>query len=190
MSPISDAQRRKGQALLHQQCWNWGRDILRPEGNLLVEAGFTRQRPPQGVTGATRYVLRLAGAECWMLWGFGFFYGTPDLGGVYVNRFQFRPRWMGLDAVGGPIWNPDMIPTGEPPPDPSVLLKLAATAVRRIADYEDWTLNRCGLPYRQAVLAQWRADAKIAPERLPEAWRVLAGQIESASWPHLSELSR
>jgi len=188
--PISDAHRRKGQELLHQQCWNWGRDIRRPEGNLLMEAGFTRQRPPQGVTGATRYVLRLAGAGCWMLWGFGFFYGTPDLGGVYVNRFHFRPRWMGLDAVEEPIWNPDMVPSGELPPDPSVPLKLAASAVRRIADYEDWVLDRCGLPYRRAVLAQWRETTKMAPDRLPEAWRALAEQIESASWPHLRELSR
>ena len=190
MSPIPDACRHKGQELLHQQCWNWGRDILHPEGNLLLEAGFTRQRPPQGVAGATRYVSRLAGTGCWMLWGFGFFYGTPDLGGIYVNRFQFRPRWMGLDAVEKAIWKPDMIPAGELPPDPSVLLKLVATAVRRIADYEDWVLDRCGLPYRLAVLAQWREAAKMAPERLPEDWRALAEQIESASWPHLGKFSR
>ena len=107
-----------------------------------------------------------------------------------MNRFQFRPRWMGLDAVGGPIWKPDMIPLGEPPPDPSVLLKLAATAVRRTADYEDWALARCGLPYRRAVLARWRETAKTAPERLPEAWRALAEQLESTSWPKLREFSR
>ena len=190
LGSISGALRGQGQKLLHQQCWNWGQDILRPEGNLLLEAGFTKQRPPQGVTGSTRYVLRLVGAGCWMLWGFGFFYGTPDLGGVYVNRFQFRPRWMGLDAVEEPIWKQDMIPSGELPPDPSVLLKLAATAVRRIADYEDWVLDRCGLPYRLAVLAQWREAARMAPERLPEAWRALAEQIESTSWPHLREFSR
>ena len=190
MSPISGVHRRKGQQLLHQQCWIWGQDILRPEGNLLLEAGFTRQRPPQGVAGSTQYVLRLVDAGCWMLWGFGFFYGTPDLGGIYVNRFQFRPQWMGLDAVGGAIWKPDMIPSGELPPDPSVILKLAAAAVRRIADYEDWALSRCGLSYRRAVLERWRETTKTAPERLPEAWRALAEQIESASWPDLREFSR
>ena len=181
MSPIPDDHRRKGQELLHQQCWNWGRDILHPKGNLLLEAGFTRQPPPQGVAGATRYVLRLADAGRWMLWGFGFFYGTPDLGGVYVNRFQFRPQWMDLDAVEKAIWKPDMVPAGELPPDPSVPLKLAASAVRRIADYEDWVLDRCGLPYRRAVLAQWRQDSEMPPEKLPEAWRALAEQIESVS---------
>ena len=187
MSPISDANRRKGQKLLHQQCWNWGRDILRPEGNLLLEAGFTRQPPPQGAAGSTRYVLRLVDAGCWMLWGFGFFYGTPDLGGIYVNRFHFRPQWMGLDAVGKPIWSPDMIPSGGLPPDPSVLLKLAAAAVRKIADYEDWALARCGLPYRLAGLAQWRETSKMAPDRLPEAWRALAEQLESARLHQLGD---
>ena len=106
-----------------------------------------------------------------------------------MNRFHFRPRWMGHDAVEEPIWNPDMIPLSERPPDPSFPLKLAAAAARRIADYEDWALDRCGLPYRLAVLAQWRETVKMAPERLPEAWRALAEQIESASWPHRRESS-
>lgn len=88
--PISGALQRQGQELLHQQCWNWGRDIVRPEGNLLLEAGFVKQRPPEGIAGSTRYALRLADGGCWMLWGFGFFYATPELGQGAGSRTAFR----------------------------------------------------------------------------------------------------
>ncbi|MCB1019515.1 MAG: hypothetical protein KDC27_06280 [Acidobacteria bacterium] len=189
MTRLPSMVRRRAERLLHQQCWNWGRDIVRPEGNLLLEAGFTRQRPPEGVPGSTRYTLELEEGGRWMLWGFGFFYGTPRLGGVYVNRYQFRPHWVNLAAVEGPIWKPDMIPTSDSPASAAIPWELAAAAVRRIADYEEWALERCGVAYRRAVLEQWRESRKgLAPERLPEAWRALALQIEAVSQPHPEEV--
>ena len=71
LSPVSGPRRRKGRELLHRQCWNWGRDIVRPEGNLLLEAGFVKWRPPEGETGLTCYTLALPGGDSLMLWGFG-----------------------------------------------------------------------------------------------------------------------
>lgn len=185
--PATD--RRRAERLLHQQCWNWGRDIVRPEGNLLLEAGFERQRPPERVIGSTHYKLVLQGGGSWMLWGFGFFYGNPQLGGIYVNRYRFKPHWMNLEDVEGPIWKPDMVPPAVSPPSTSVPWELVAEAALRIADYEDWAIERCGVEYRNDVFEQWRDSRKgIAPEQLPAAWRALALRINPASQPHREEV--
>jgi len=171
--------RRRGARLLNQQCWNWGRDVVRPEGNLLLEAGFARERPPEGETGSTRYVLDGPDGGRLVLWGFGVFFGGES-GGVYLNRFQFEPQWMPLEAIRKPIWNPDMIPAAGLPPRPQAPLDLTLRAARRIADYEEWVLGECGLAYRCEVLSEWDHAAKgLAPQSLPEAWRTLAAALEA-----------
>ena len=179
MSPISGPRQRKGQELLHQQCWNWGRDIVRPEGNLLLDAGFLKRRPPEGEAGSTCYSLALPDGDSLMLWGFGLLYGTRQNGGVYLNRYQFRPVWLPLEAIPGLIWKPKMIPTGHVPPSLRIPVDLTVAAIRHVADYEEWALALCGLEYRRAVLRQWnRPTEQLPPETLPNAWRKLADAID------------
>ena len=189
MSPISGPNRRKGQALLHRQCWNWGRDIVRPGGNLLLEAGFLKRRPPEGEVGTSWYTRVLPAGDTLMLWGFGVVYGTPRNGGVYLNRYQFRPVWLPSETLQEPIWKPDMIPAGQTPPSPRIPVALTVAAIRSIADYEEWALARCGVEYRRAVLRQWkRPSERLSPQTLPEAWRALADAIDGPS-PELKEKS-
>ena len=179
MSPISGASRRKGQELLDRQCWNWGRDIVRPEGNLLLEAGFFRRRPPEGEAGSSCYTLALPDGDSLMLWGFGILYGTLRKGGVYLNRYQFRPVWLPSETVQEPIWKPATIPTAQTPPSPRVPVDLTVAAIRRMADYEEWALARCGLEYRRAALRRWKRHSKrLPPQALPQAWRALADGID------------
>ena len=188
MSPVSGPRRRKGQELLHRQCWNWGRDIVRPEGNLLLEAGFLKRRPPEGEAGSSCYTLALPDGDRLMLWGFGLLYGTPRKGGVFLRRYQFQPVWLPLETVQEPIWRPDMIPAPQMPPSPRVPADLTVAAIRRIAEYEEWVLARCGLEYRRAVLRQWKRPAgKLPPQVLPHAWRTLADAIEGQPNPELVE---
>ena len=183
VSPVSGPRRRKGQQLLHQQCWNWGQDIVRPEGNLLLEAGFLKQRPPEGEAGSTCYTLALPDGDSLMLWGFGLLYGTPQMGGVYLNRYQFRPVWLPSETIQGPIWKPTMIPTGQVPPSLRIPVDLTVAAIRRVADYEEWILAHCGLEYRRAVLREWkRPSEKLPPQTFPNAWRTLADAIDGQ--PH------
>ena len=183
VSPVSGPRRRKGQQLLHQQCWNWGQDIVRPEGNLLLEAGFLKQRPPEGEAGSTCYTLTLPDGDSLMLWGFGLLYGTPHEGGVYLNRYQFRPVWLPSETIQGPIWKPTMIPTGQVPPSLRIPVDLTVAAIRRVADYEEWILAHCGLEYRRAVLREWkRPSEKLPPQTFPNAWRTLADAIDGQ--PH------
>ncbi|MCY3630033.1 MAG: hypothetical protein OXI05_11595 [Bacteroidota bacterium] len=179
VSPISDPRRRVGQELLHQQCWNWGRDIVRPEGNLLLEAGFLRRRPPEGEAGSSCYTLVLPDGDRFTLWGFGVLYGMPLTGGVYLNRYQFCPVWVPLEVIYRPVWTSDMIPTGQVPPSLRITVDLTVAAIRHIADYEEWVLASYGLEYRCAVLRQWeRPSGQLPPQALPEAWRTLADAID------------
>jgi len=190
VSPISGPRRRRGQKLLHQQCWNWGRDILHPEGNLLVEAGYLKRRPPEGEAGTSWYTRSLPDGDSLVLWGFGVLYGTPREGGVYLNRYQFRPVWLPSETLQEPIWKPDMIPTGQTPPSPRMPVDLTVAAIRRIADYEEWALARCGVEYRRAVLRKWnRPSERPSPHTLPQAWRALADAIDGQPSPELEEKS-
>ncbi len=184
MSSISGPCRRKGQELLHRQCWNWGRDIVRPEGNLLLEAGFLKQRPPKGETGSSCYTLALPHGDSLMLWGFGLLYGTPQKGGVYLNRYRFRTVWLPSEKIQGPIWKPGMIPTEQAPPSLRIPVDLTVAAIRRVADYEEWILAHCGPEYRHAVLREWnRPSGQLPPEALPQAWRTLADAIDCQPHP-------
>ena len=190
MSQISGARLRRGQELLHRQCWNWGRDIVRPDGNLLLEAGFLQRRPPEGEAGSSCYTLALPDRDSLMLWGFGLLYGTPREGCVFLNRYLFRPRWLPLETVQEPIWKPGMIPTAQTPPSPRVPVDLTVAAIRRIADYEEWALARCGLEYRCAILREEdRPAEQLPPQKLPEAWRALADVIDSQPHPEPTEKS-
>ena len=41
---------KHAEALLSQQIWCWGCDIMRPNGNWLIEIGFKRIEPPNHST--------------------------------------------------------------------------------------------------------------------------------------------
>ena len=72
-----------------------------------------------------------------------------------------------------------MIPAAQTPPSPRVPVDLTVAAMRRIADYEEWVLARCGLEYRRAILRQWnRASERLPPQTVPQAWRALADAID------------
>ena len=101
---LSGDYKKRGAALLHQQCWCWGFDVRRQVGNeranLLLELGFERVAAPDGVHGATTYRLRQNDGSTVTLWGFGFCFGD-EAGGVFVSRFSFWPR---LGKVAAPQW--------------------------------------------------------------------------------------
>ncbi len=115
-----------------------------------------------------------------MLWGFGLLYGTPLKGYVYLNRYQFQPDWLPWAVLHGPIWRPDMIPSGQVPPSLRNPVDLTVTAIRHIADYEEGVLSRCGLEYRRAILHEWEQPFEPPlPQELPQAWRTLADAIDA-----------
>lgn len=98
--------RQQGAALMHQQCWLWGQDVKRPQENVLLDYGFTRHRAPETecTRGCTGYELLLPDGRAIVLWGFGLFLGDRDLGGMYVKRYGFSPRWLKESRLSLPIW--------------------------------------------------------------------------------------
>ena len=102
---LPSSLQKRGKVLLNQQCWLWGQDVRRPEGNLLLERGFERLRPPEEAGGATQYTLFLTNDLRVRLWGFGMYFGGVQ--GVYVNRYEFVPRsasfayeWQTAETMG------------------------------------------------------------------------------------------
>ena len=61
----------------------------REAGNLLLQYGFSRQRPSEGESGATTCNLKLLPNAHISFWGFGLFYGEIGQGGVFIGRFNF-----------------------------------------------------------------------------------------------------
>ena len=156
--------------LLHQQCWLWGQDIKRPEGNLLLEYGFRRIRPPASIQGSTRYQIRLSARATLSLWGFGLYYARCGRGGVYLNRYDATPRYGHAAGFLPHVWTPADLPvTGHDPHIPY----LARKAFHWIATYERWILRHYGIAYRRACLRPWHEPA-LLPHSLPAEWDALS----------------
>jgi hypothetical protein len=172
MCLLPDSLRREGQVLLHQQCWNWGYDVRRPEGNILIEYGFTRVRPPGTVQGSSQYTWN--GPLTVRLWGFGFFAGRTLDRGIHVNRYEFLPRLAKMDQD---VWEPAVLQSQCPHARGRACLGLLATALRWMRDYEAWVLRQCGVQYRRRALAQWNKPC-ILPEAMPVLWDRLAHALQ------------
>lgn len=162
---------KRGSALLNQQCWLWGQDVRRAEGNLLLELGFERQRPPDGQQGCTQYTRVCAGAEL-RLWGFGFYYRDGD-SGLYLNRYAFTPQHATLHEA---VWTAGAVPV-QPT---AVECGTMAAAVRAVAALEQQTQQAVGLPYRLHCLFGWNKRA-LPPAELVPAWLALARDMETCA---------
>jgi hypothetical protein len=176
---------KHGAELLHFQCWLWGCDIRRAEGNLLLEYGFSRQRPPVGAAGSSAYLLSLAPDAVLVLWGFGAFCGDPGTGGVYLKRYEFTPVFVAhLNAHRLP-WLPDQLRPVALPAEPGARQRMHrqfVTLIEWIAQYERWVRDSCGLAYRRQCAAEsTRHTFRIPVERLVEEWQQLAHQSASLS---------
>jgi hypothetical protein len=171
---LSSTIARRGKALLNRQCWLWGQDIKRAEGNLLLVHGFERLRPPDGLSGSSQYTLSLPGNLNIRLWGFGIYFGAES--GIFLNRFEFMPR----EASMADLWQArDM--TGLPR---ARNLSLLVQILRWIGAYEAWVLCTLGVEYRKSCLCGWQGGNVTRPDLIPEAWRVLALLVEGSSAPH------
>lgn len=159
--------------LLHQQCWCWGQDIRHPGGNLLLEHGFQRVRPPSHIAGSTRYQLRLSSREAITLWGFGLYYSRCGRGGVYLNRYDCIPRFCHQAGYLEDVWTSEGLPAasvGEASASHErETTYLVVKALEWVSRYEQWVLAGYGIDYRRQVLRQWHEPA-VRPELLPEEW--------------------
>ena len=167
---------RQGRILLNQQCWLWGQDVRRAEGNLLLDFGFERLRAPEEITGSSQYTLALDKNDFLRLWGFGLFYGC-ERGGIYINRYDFTPRLAWATRKG---WQSAEEMRSLPAASDTLLLE---KAIGWIADYEQWVLKNYGKVYRTACLAGW-GKCGLPDSGLPAAWKALARELALCSTQH------
>lgn len=169
----------RGAELMHQQCWCWGQDVKRAEGNLLLAYGFERSRPPADVSGSSRYLLDRDGARL-ALWGFGAGFAVEGCGGIYVNRYCFVPRWMGEFTHIETVWRAEHLASLRRPFTRREIRRsrrLLQSLMRWIASYERWTGETCGLAYRARTLAAWNRTV-IPADRMADEWELLARHVE------------
>ncbi len=128
--PLPPRLKQRGAELMHFQCWLWGCDIRRPEGNLLLEYGFSRQRPPAGAAGSSAYLASRAPDTVIVLWGFGAFYGDPAQGGVYLKRYEFSPVFVTRLTPQRLPWLPDQIRPSALPDEPGTGNRCIGSSLR------------------------------------------------------------
>ncbi len=165
--------------LLSQQVWCWGRDILRPEGNFLLGIGFQRTASPANRKNCSSvYTLRLCEDRCVVLRGFGVFFGDRQRGGVFLPRYQFRPRYTLQATLECPPWQEDDLPRFDPPSQENrtTCATLTLDLLDWIRSYEVLVAEKLGVEYRRNTLVNWDdGERQCTPAvQMPSAWRALA----------------
>jgi len=169
--------RRFGRRLMEQQVWCWGRDVEYPNGNLLMRFGFERHRDRSTDDRSTCYRLDRDQLHV-SLWGFGMFFGRRDLGGLYIDRFQFCPKWAPVESLSLAIHWPDELPAFARPRGRSQwqrARKLWKSSLLWMANYETWVHSTVGLDYRRECVEHWLRPF-VRAEKTSAAWRFLSCQ--------------
>ena len=169
--------RRFGGRLMEQQVWCWGRDVEHPDGNLLMDFGFERHRDPGPEDRSTCYRLDRDPLHV-SLWGFGMFFGCRDLGGLYLDRFDFCPKWAPIESLSLAIHRPDELPVFAQPQGRlqwQRARKLWKSSLLWIANYETWVNATVGLDYRRECVELWLRPF-VRAEKTTAAWRFLGRQ--------------
>lgn len=160
---------------MEQQLWCWGKDIEHPNENLLMRFGFERHRDQSTADRSTCY--RLDHDQFHVaLWGFGMFFGRRELGGLFVNRFEFCPSWAPVESLSLTIYWPDELPVFARPrgkPQWQSARKLWNLSQLWIAEYEDWVRVTAGLDYRRECVDNWLRPF-VHAEKTGAAWRFLS----------------
>jgi hypothetical protein len=178
---IPASLRKEVSPLLDQQFWLFGCDIRNSSGNLLLELGFERTRPPAGWKAATQYHLQFSQGLL-KLWGFGLWYGhLDDHPGVLLRRSELAPR---LCTLIQPIWRVEDLPPVFVPSSPeqaAYIWQCLSKVFDWFAEYERYVLQRCGREYRQRCLTQWMKQPIGHPEDLSERWQIIANICQGLS---------
>ena len=145
-------------SLLSQQIWYWGQDIRRKQGNLLVELGFERVKPPADAEiEDSVYTLNLTEKRSVILRGFGVYYRDNDLGAIFLPRYEFIPGYTTNLTLEQPLWTYDELPELYFPTETEweSYTTLLTDLVNWIRDYEHKVIQEQGIEYRMSTLAEW-----------------------------------
>lgn len=169
---------RHAVGLLSQQVWCWGCDILRPEGNWLIEIGFKRIQPPAKRKGySSVYALELPKRRSIVLRGFGVFYGAHHRGGVFLPRYEFLPKYTKQSFLKCPPWSIADLPKLSTPTESqqSASMSLTLDLIDWILNYEMTVIQQLGIEYRRSTLLKWNDGKRpfLPAEEFLPAWQEL-----------------
>ncbi|MEM6798139.1 MAG: hypothetical protein AAF589_01370 [Planctomycetota bacterium] len=169
--------------LLSQQIWCWGQDILRPEGNWLLEIGFDRiAAPADRESCSSVYALEMPRGRRVVLRGFGVFYGDDRLGGVFLKRYEFLPKYTPQATLECPPWSSDDLPSLNLPTETQLDRSTSLTVglIDWIRTYEENVLERLGIDYRQATLNKWESNKRpvVPAKEMVSSWRSLGLAVD------------
>lgn len=169
-------------SLLSQQIWCWGRDILRPDGNWLLEIGFTRLDPPAELEECSSvYTLKLVGGQSLILRGFGVFFSDLERGAIFLPRYEFQPKYTRQASLTRPPWSAGDLPNLRAPTSGEryACASLTLELLDWIRTYEVNILDKLGIEYRRETLVKWDKpeNSFTPPENFASAWRDLSFQV-------------
>lgn len=167
-----------GGKLMSQQVWCWGRDVECEAGNLLMHFGFEQHRDTEDYERSTCYRLDQDDIHV-CLWAWGMFFGSRDLGGLLLDRFDFCPTWAPIESLSLNLHWPDELPSFTRPKGKLQWLrarKLWKRALSWIADYEAWIDELVTPEYRQECVETWLRP-HVKADEMVAAWRFLSRQL-------------
>tara|TARA_B100001109_G_scaffold245843_1_gene233963 strand:+ start:471 stop:1073 length:603 start_codon:yes stop_codon:yes gene_type:complete len=172
-----------GIELLSQQIWCWGRDIMRPDGNWLIERGFNLIRPPVDDKKMKNiYSLSLPNGRRIMLRGFGIIYTDNRYGSIYLPRFEFIPKYTSLLEFEELPWSVDHLSEFSAPvgTEMQYCSEMLADVIDWIIMYEQDILAHLGENYRNETLYEWDNGKRriIAPQEVISEWLALRNDAQ------------
>lgn len=168
--------RRRAATLFDQQLWCFGRDIVRPEGNVLFDLGMCQYRPLDPSLKSTLYSAAVEPGGSVFLWGFGAMYAEPGLGGVFVRRYDFAPRLSSRESAVGVFKSGQLglLTNAVSTQDHRRLRTLLPRLVGWFARYEHWVAENYGTAYREHCLATRGVPNAVAAHDMAHDWERVA----------------
>ena len=161
---------------MHDQAWCWGQDVRYPCGNLLIRYGLERlaRLGPDGRTAGYTCSINDHGGV-WLR-GSGMFYSRGGGAGIFLGRYDMRPRMITCDAPPLDTWmmeGLDAFPLAEASQRGiAEACLLVPEACAWIAAYERWITEAFGIAHREQCLRGWGQRETPAGE-FAQRWSAL-----------------
>lgn len=167
---------KRAYALMTQQFWHWGRDVLHCDGNYLMKLGFDRVPPPRKHKGCpSLYSLQISEEERLILRGFGAIWEHRVQGKILLLREPFAVKYSADAEPLSNCWTRDNLPMMSDPTSAQrqQCLKLLERLLDWIIQYEQNALIEFGVEDRQRILKEWDNGKRklLTPADVPEAWK-------------------
>ena len=169
--------------LFSQQIWCWGRDILRKEGNWLIQQGFdVLCAPEEKVRSKKIYSLSLSNSKNLILRGFGALFSDPNYGTIFLPRYDFRPKYTKSTELDKPPWDIGDLPEFQLPVESEIKFcrLMLIDLIDWIIGYENNVINELGIKYRAGTITDWDNGKKriIPAKEIIPRWVEIRNEIQ------------